>query len=91
MVVNAILVAMAAHANRPTDDVIYHVGSSVRKPLRYNNLQDYGFRYFTAKPWINKDGSPVKVDKVTVLNNMDSFRRYMFRYLLVLKVNVIDL
>ncbi|RDX58129.1 Fatty acyl-CoA reductase 3, partial [Mucuna pruriens] len=86
MVVNAILVAMVAHANHPSDDVIYHVGSSVRKPLRYSNLQDYGLRYFTAKPWINKDGRPVKVGKVTVLSNMDSFRRYMFiRYLLVLK------
>ncbi|KAG4979950.1 hypothetical protein JHK85_033908 [Glycine max] len=86
MVVNAILVAMVAHANHPSDDVIYHVGSSVRRPLRYGNLQEYGFRYFTAKPCINKDGRPVKVGKVTVLSNMDSFRRYMFiRYLLVLK------
>ncbi|TKY67085.1 Fatty acyl-CoA reductase 3 [Spatholobus suberectus] len=86
MVVNAILVAMVAHAHHPSDDVIYHVSSSVRRPLRYSNLQDYGLRYFTAKPWINKDGRPVKVGKVTVLSNMDSFRRYMFiRYLIVLK------
>ncbi|XP_027908879.1 fatty acyl-CoA reductase 3-like [Vigna unguiculata] len=86
MVVNAILVAMLAHAKHPSDDVIYHVGSSVRKPLRYSKLQEVGLRYFTAKPWINKDGRPVKVGKVTVLNNMDSFRRYMFiRYLVVLK------
>ncbi|KAL5169745.1 Alcohol-forming fatty acyl-CoA reductase [Glycine soja] len=86
MVVNAILVAMVAHANRPSDDVIYHIGSSVRRPLRYGKLQEYGFRYFTAKPCISKDGRPVKVGKVTVLSNMDSFRRYMFiRYLLVLK------
>lgn len=89
MVVNAILVATVAHANHPSDpsDAIYHVGSSLRRPLRYANLQDYGLRYFTAKPWINKDGRPVKVGKVTVLSSMDSFRRYMFiRYLLVLKV-----
>lgn len=88
MVVNAILVATVAHANHPSDpsDAIYHVGSSLRRPLRYANLQDYGLRYFTAKPWINKDGRPVKVGKVTVLSSMDSFRRYMFiRYLLVLK------
>lgn len=93
MVVNAILVAAVAHANRPSaDEVIYHVGSSVRKPVRYSNIQDYGLRYFTAKPWINKDGRPVKVGKVTVLHNMDSFRRYMFlRYLLVLKVKVLVL
>ncbi|RZB83829.1 Alcohol-forming fatty acyl-CoA reductase isoform C [Glycine soja] len=87
MVVNAMLVAMVAHANQPSD-IIYHVGSSLRNPLTYLNLQDYGLKYFTAKPWINKDGTPVKVGRVTVLTDMDSFQRYMFiRYLLPLKVN----
>lgn len=86
MVVNAILVAMVAHADHP-NDTIYHVGSSVRNPVRYQNLQDYGLQYFTAKPWINKDGKPIKVGKITMLNSMSSFRRYMFiRYLLLLKV-----
>ncbi|XP_027343512.1 fatty acyl-CoA reductase 3-like [Abrus precatorius] len=85
MVVNAMLVIMVAHANQP-NDVVYHVGSSVRNPLTYANLQDYGYRYFTAKPWINKDGTPVKVGKVNVMTDMASFRRYMFiRYLLPLK------
>ncbi|KAJ1390241.1 hypothetical protein SESBI_37603 [Sesbania bispinosa] len=86
MVVNAMLVAMVAHANQPSD-VIYHVGSSVRNPVRYSNLQDYALGYFTAKPWINKDGTAVKVGRVTVLTDMDSFRRYMFiRYMILLKV-----
>ncbi|KAI5412415.1 fatty acyl-CoA reductase 3 [Lathyrus oleraceus] len=87
MVVNAMLVAMVAHANQPSDDhAIYHVGSSVRNPLRYLNLKDYGFRYFTAKPWINKDGTAVKVGKCTVLTDMDSFQRYVYiRYLLPLQ------
>ncbi|KAL5081889.1 hypothetical protein RYX36_010310 [Vicia faba] len=86
MVVNAMLVAMVAHANQPSDDIIYHVGSSVRNPMRYLNLKDYGFRYFTANPWINKDGTPVKVGKITVLTDMDSFQRYVFiRYLLPLQ------
>ncbi|KAE9620604.1 hypothetical protein Lal_00019252 [Lupinus albus] len=85
MVVNAMLVAMVNHANHPSD-TIYHVSSSVRKPLRYGDIQDYGYTYFTAKPWINKDGKPVKVGKCIVLKNMDSFRRYMFiRYVLLLK------
>lgn len=85
MVVNAMLVAMAAHAKEPNDR-IYQVGSSVRNQLRYQNLQDYGLRYFTENPWINKNGKPIKVSRVTVLNNMASFRRYMFiRYLLLLK------
>ncbi|KAL5579886.1 hypothetical protein UlMin_012328 [Ulmus minor] len=86
-VVNAIAVAMAAHANQRNENItIYHVGSSVRNPIRYLELQDYGFNYFTNKPWIGKDGKPVKVGRVLILNNMASFRRYMtLRYLLVLK------
>lgn len=86
MVVNSMIVAMAAHANQPCE-VIYQVGSSVKNPVRYSNLQDFGLRYFTKNPWINKDGKAVKVGKVTVLSTMDSFHRYMaLRYLLLLKV-----
>lgn len=90
MVVNAILVAIVAHAKYPSDATsIYHVGSSLRRPVTYTNLQDYGFRHFTAKPWINKDGKPVKVGKLAVFNNMDTFQRFMFiRYLLLLKVPI---
>ncbi|XP_028756820.1 fatty acyl-CoA reductase 3-like [Neltuma alba] len=85
MVVNAMLVAMVAHANGE-DDKIYHVGSSMRNPVRYSNLTDYGLRYFTSKPLKNKDGKIVKVGNVTVLNSIDSFRTYMFiRYMLLLK------
>jgi fatty acyl-CoA reductase len=85
MVVNAILVAMVAHANQPCD-VIYHVGSSLRNPFSYLNLQEYGLRHFKAKPWINKDGTIVKVGTVTVFTDIASFQRYIFFcYLLPLK------
>ncbi|KAM1040615.1 hypothetical protein ACFX13_030601 [Malus domestica] len=85
MVVNAILAAMAAHANQP-GEVIYQVGSSRRNPVRYGNLYDYGVHFFTKKPWINKDGTPVKVGKVPIMGSMASFHRYMtVRYLLFLK------
>ncbi|KAL4611669.1 hypothetical protein ACB092_08G142300 [Castanea dentata] len=84
-VVNSIIVAMVAHANQPSD-VIYQVGSSASNPMRNVDLQDFGYRYFSQKPWINKDGKPVKVTKALVLGDMASFERYMaFRYLLLLK------
>ncbi|KDO58051.1 hypothetical protein CISIN_1g037479mg [Citrus sinensis] len=87
MVVNAIVVAVVAHAKQPSDvNNIYQVGSSLRNPLIYTNLQDYAYRYFTKKPWINKDGKPVKVGKITVFHDMASFYRYMtVRYILPLK------
>ncbi|CAJ1956116.1 unnamed protein product [Sphenostylis stenocarpa] len=85
MVVNAILVSMVAHANKPSD-IIYHVGSSVVNPVRYLNLRDYCARYFMEKPWINKEGKPVKVGKLTILSDIASFHNYVYiRYLLPLK------
>ena len=87
MVVNAMIVTMIAHASQQPSEAIYQVGSSMRNPVKYCNLQDYGFRYFSKKPWINKDGKPVIVGKIAVMNNMASFHRYMaVRYLLLLKV-----
>ncbi|KAI4313516.1 hypothetical protein L6164_026491 [Bauhinia variegata] len=85
MVVNAIIVAMVANANQCYDN-IYHVGSSVRNPLRYFNLWNYAYKYFTEKPWKDKDGKPIKVGTVSVLD-MAGFQRYMFiNFLLPLKV-----
>ncbi|XP_027347611.1 fatty acyl-CoA reductase 3-like [Abrus precatorius] len=86
MVVNAILVAMMAHASQPCDNMIYHVGSSIANPVKCHNLQDYSFRYFTTKPCENNEGKLVKVDKLIILQNTISFQRYMFiHYLLPLK------
>ncbi|XVF19737.1 hypothetical protein REPUB_Repub11eG0136700 [Reevesia pubescens] len=86
MVVNAMIVAMIAHASHQPSEAIYQVGSSLRNPMKYSDLQQYGFRYFSKKPWINKDGKPVIVGKIKVMNSMDSFHRYMtVRYLLLLK------
>ncbi|KAI4313488.1 hypothetical protein L6164_026466 [Bauhinia variegata] len=87
MVVNTIIMAMVANANQCYDN-IYHVGSSIRNPLRYINLSDYAHKYFTEKPWMDKDRKPVKVNGRITYLDMASFQRYMFiHYLLPLKVN----
>lgn len=90
--VNAIIVAMAAHAGQGgVEASIYHVGSSVSNPVEFTWIQDYGLRHFTAHPWIDKNGNPVIVGKVTVFNTMESFQKYMtLRYFLPLKVYVIS-
>lgn len=86
MVVNSIVAAMVHHVSRRCGG-IYQIGSSLKNPVRYANLQDYAFHYFTEKPWINKEGKPVKVGKVTMLSSMASFHRYMaVRYTFWLKV-----
>ncbi|KAE8697043.1 Fatty acyl-CoA reductase 3 [Hibiscus syriacus] len=77
MVVNAMVVAMVAHASNQRSETIYHVGSSMRKPIIYRSLLDFGYRYFSKKPWIDNNG---------VMDTMAGFHRYMaLRYSLPLK------
>ncbi|XP_043687312.1 fatty acyl-CoA reductase 3-like isoform X2 [Telopea speciosissima] len=52
MVVNAMIVAMAAHANQ-CGEFIYQVGSSLREPAKFALLQDYCYQYFSKHPWID--------------------------------------
>ncbi|GMI74321.1 FATTY ACID REDUCTASE 3, ECERIFERUM 4 [Hibiscus trionum] len=87
MVVNAMIVAIIAHASKQPSETIYQVGSSMRNPVKYCNVQDFAFRYFSNKPWINNDGKPVIFGtKIRVLDSMPSFHQYMaLRYLLPLK------
>ena len=88
MVVNTIIMAMVAYELKPSNKTIYHVGSSARNSMRYIDFQCFNYQYFTKQPWINKDGDAVKVEKVTVFNNMTSFQKYMnIRYLVFLKVH----
>ncbi|XP_042510489.1 fatty acyl-CoA reductase 3-like [Macadamia integrifolia] len=85
MVVNAMIVAMVAHANQH-GEFIYQVGSSVRNPAKFTLFQDYGYQFFSKHPCIDKDGKPIKVGKVAVFSTMDSFHKYMaVRYMLPLK------
>ncbi|KAK9079151.1 hypothetical protein SSX86_000821 [Deinandra increscens subsp. villosa] len=87
MVVNAMIASMAAHANQPDPETIYHIGSSISNPVKFSIVQRCGYRYFTEHPWIEKNGKPVIVGEVTVLNSMASFHRYIgLRYLLPLQV-----
>ena len=88
MVVNAIIVAMEAHANKTGDSVIYHISSSVRNPVKLRVVHDITYQYFTKHPWINKDGKPVIVSRIKFLDSIDSFKRYLtLHYLLPLKVS----
>ncbi|TQD72858.1 hypothetical protein C1H46_041611 [Malus baccata] len=56
---------------------IYHVGSSFRNPVKFCDIHDIIFRYFTKFPWVTKDGKPIKVAKFRMLRTMASFRMYM--------------
>ncbi|KAK4607731.1 hypothetical protein RGQ29_001521 [Quercus rubra] len=86
MVVNSMIVAMVAHANK-SSQIIFHVGSSLRNPMRLCTLREFLFRYFTRNPWIGKNGKSIKVGKAIVFSSMARFHAYMaIRYKLPLKV-----
>uniref|UniRef100_A0A1D1XLR3 Fatty acyl-CoA reductase n=1 Tax=Anthurium amnicola TaxID=1678845 RepID=A0A1D1XLR3_9ARAE len=85
MVVNAMIVAMAAHANQRSE-FIYHVSSSVSNPVTPATFQDCGYRYFSQNPPVDKDGQVMKTQNFYVFTTMASFRWYMtVRYWLPLQ------
>ncbi|KAB2603206.1 alcohol-forming fatty acyl-CoA reductase-like [Pyrus ussuriensis x Pyrus communis] len=86
MVVNSIISAIVVNANQSSSH-IYHVGSSFRNPIKFCDIQDIMFRYFTKFPWVTKDGKPIKVAKFRMLRTMASFRMYMqIRFMIPLQV-----
>ncbi|TXG73647.1 hypothetical protein EZV62_002226 [Acer yangbiense] len=89
MVVNVVISAMVANAKAnqySADPIIYHVGSSMRNPIKISDLHEFLYTYFTKHPYIDNNGNKVQVSKGTVLDTWDKFQRYVaIRYLLPLK------
>ncbi|TXG73652.1 hypothetical protein EZV62_002231 [Acer yangbiense] len=89
MVVDTMLMVMVVNANQlcSADSIlIYHVGSSVRNPIKFSNLHKFSYCYFTKNPYIDRNGKAVQISKGTVLTSWAKFQRYMaIRYLLPLK------
>ncbi|KAF7849086.1 hypothetical protein BT93_L1257 [Corymbia citriodora subsp. variegata] len=86
VVVNAMIVAIAVHANQPYSNKIYQVGSSRKHPLIYSDITDIAWSYFKDSPWINENGEPVKVHKLKIVKSMASFHKHLRRYILLTKV-----
>ncbi|KAF7848145.1 hypothetical protein BT93_L2253 [Corymbia citriodora subsp. variegata] len=86
MVVNAMIVAIAVHANQPNSNKIYQVGSSRKHPLTYSDITDITWSYFKDSPWINENGEPVKVHKLRIVKSMASFHKHLRHYILLTKV-----
>ncbi|KAM3398932.1 fatty acyl-CoA reductase 3 [Capsicum galapagoense] len=84
MVVNSILAAIIAHIGKDryysSQELIYHISSSKRNPLKSSDIRLFLFDYFTKNPWINKDGKIIKVGMPTLFSNMDSFQKYISTY-----------
>ncbi|XP_056158982.1 probable fatty acyl-CoA reductase 4 isoform X2 [Syzygium oleosum] len=86
MVVNAMIVAIAVHANQPNSNKIYQVGSSKKHPVTYSDLHDVIRSYFQDSPWIGENGEPVKVHKLKIIGSMASFNKHLRLYILLSKL-----
>ncbi|XP_039165552.1 probable fatty acyl-CoA reductase 4 [Eucalyptus grandis] len=87
MVVNAMIMAIVVHANKPNSNKIYQVGSSRKHPLTYLDITDNAWSYFKDSPWIDENGEPVQVHKLGIMESMASFRKHLRRYILLTKVS----
>jgi len=86
IVVNAMIVAMAAHASE-NGLFIYHSASSIGNPLRYSVVTDAAYNYFSQHPCVDRDGNIVHAKPPHFLESMRSFRGYMYtRYKAPLQV-----
>ncbi|KAK9911243.1 hypothetical protein M0R45_035164 [Rubus argutus] len=85
MVINSIIAAAVVNANK-SSGTIYQMGSSLRNPIKFSESHDIVFRYFNLNPWLNQNGEPVKVSKVTILKSMAAFQMYLaIHYVLPMK------
>ncbi|XP_051207873.1 fatty acyl-CoA reductase 1 [Lolium perenne] len=77
MVVNAMMVAMAAHSEEQSQ-TIYHVASSVRNPAPYAILADSGHRYFFDNPpRTGRNGQPARLNKMRFFSTVARLSLYM--------------
>lgn len=76
MVVNSIITAMVVNANK-SHKIIYHVGTSLRNPLKFSDFNNFMFQYCTKNPWLYNDGSPVEAGKLKMVRTMADFHLHM--------------
>nr|KYP35467.1 putative fatty acyl-CoA reductase 4 [Cajanus cajan] len=63
MVVNVMIVASMAHSKGLSQNLMYHIGSSMKNPFRITDLVDVMYYYFTKNPCVDKYGKPIVVTK----------------------------
>ncbi|KAK3123033.1 hypothetical protein QOZ80_8AG0622740 [Eleusine coracana subsp. coracana] len=87
MVVNAMMVAMAAHSEEHAQ-TIYHLTSSLRNPANYSLLADSSHRYFLHNPPSStKNGKPMRLKRLRLFSTVTRFRVYMaVKYKLPLQI-----
>ncbi|KAL2240083.1 UNVERIFIED_CONTAM: putative fatty acyl-CoA reductase 4, partial [Sesamum indicum] len=85
MVVNCMLAAIASHSNDFQHSLsVYHIGSSRRNPVKFEELKWLMHRYLTENPMFDTRGKPIRVGQPTTLSTMASFHNYIATHYLPL-------
>ncbi|XP_057730455.1 probable fatty acyl-CoA reductase 4 [Arachis stenosperma] len=57
MVTNSMIIAMLVHSkNNTSNNLIYHIGTSLRNPIKLSEIQDLMHLYITKNPWLKNYG-----------------------------------
>jgi len=67
MVVNFMIVASMALSKGLSQNLVYHIGSSLRNPFTLNDLVDAMYYYITKYPFVDKYGKSIVVSKKLTL------------------------
>ncbi|XP_027345646.1 fatty acyl-CoA reductase 1-like [Abrus precatorius] len=87
LVINCVITAIVAHSNKAPRNFIYHIGSSLRNPLKFSDVHNISYHTFLKTPCKNENGKPIVISKGTLLTNIAAFNSYMkIRYVLPLQV-----
>ncbi|KAK4441284.1 Alcohol-forming fatty acyl-CoA reductase [Sesamum alatum] len=85
MVVNCMIAAIGSHSSDHQHGLfVYHVGSSRRNPLKFEELKWLMHRYLTKHPMLDSRGKPIRVGQPKTLNTMASFHKYIATHYLPL-------
>ncbi|KAK6117507.1 hypothetical protein DH2020_048727 [Rehmannia glutinosa] len=80
MVVNATLAAMAKHGSAGKPEYsIYQVASSVVNPLVFRDLAKLLYEHFNSSPFMDSNGTPVRVPKMKLFSSMEDFSSHLWR------------
>ncbi|XP_037417195.1 probable fatty acyl-CoA reductase 5 isoform X1 [Triticum dicoccoides] len=87
MVVNAMMVTMAAHSDDQKGQIIYNVTSSVSNPAPSGLVIDAMHRYFFENPPCKGNGERVRLKKMRFFSTLTRLRLYMaIKYKLPLEI-----
>ncbi|GAB2257915.1 hypothetical protein Droror1_Dr00014075 [Drosera rotundifolia] len=78
MVVNAMIVAAVANANKRPCMAIYQLGTSFRNPITIKRVFDLFFRYFHENPWTDTEGKSVTVLRLVDIHMVSVHRIRIF-------------